>query len=151
MLKKIQVRIVLSLAGGALPMFSQSAPATMSSTTPAALAVKRIVSLEYPPLARMARLEGTAILTTTILRDGTIGEIRAESGPEPLTTPATENLSKWRFTGCSAPHGKCVTRVTYSFVLRGECTDSPRCPTEFQVDLPDHVLVTSKVFGRPLP
>src|ERR1035441_7814251 len=105
-------------------------------------AVRKVVSMEYPMLARMARLEGTVSLSATILSDGTVGKVTVLSGPEPLSTPAREDLSRWLFESCRSSDGACVVNVIFSFVLRGTCTDSPRCPTEFQVDLPNRVLVT---------
>ena len=102
-------------------------------------------------LARMARLEGTVSLTAAILSDGTVGKVTVLSGPEPLSTPAREDLSRWLFESCHSSDGTCVVNVIFSFALRGTCTDSPRCPTEFQVDLPNKVLVTSRVFDRILP
>jgi len=122
----------------------------MFAATTHSPAPKHVVSMEYPPLARMARLQGTIFLTATVLHDGAVSTIRAEPGPEPLITPAKENLSKWRFENCSSSISECVAKVIFSFVLEGECAESPRCPTEVQVDLPDHVLVRSQFFGNPL-
>lgn len=113
--------------------------------------VKRIVSMEYPTLARLARLEGTVSLSVTVLANGTVGTVTVLSGPEPLATPAREDISKWLFEGCHSSDGSCAVRIVFSFGLHGTCTDSPRCPTEFQVDLPNKVLVTSQVYGKILP
>jgi hypothetical protein len=68
------------------------------------------------------------------------------SGPEPLAGPAKETLSRWRFTGCPSSAGGCESRFVFTFVLSGSCNPGSRCPTEFQVDLPDKVLVKSMLF-----
>jgi len=150
MLSRMKIRAIVCIASGALAMLSRSASAAPSQAAPAEPEIKRIVSMEYPNLARMAHLQTTVTLTATISPDGTVGGIRAEPGPEPLVTPAKENLSRWRFTGCASSSSECTRRIVYTFVLNGTCTDSPRCPTEFQVDLPDRVQVSSQVFGKVL-
>jgi hypothetical protein len=113
--------------------------------------VRRMVSMEYPMLARMAGLQGTVNLRASVQPDGTAGEVTVLSGPEPLATPARKNVSRWRFDRCPSLSGSCVIDLVYSFTLDGACTDSPRCPTEFQVDLPNKVTVTSQIYGKPLP
>jgi outer membrane biosynthesis protein TonB len=125
---------------------SPVAPQTPRAGPPA----RRIVSMEYPVLARMARLEGAVSLIANVLPDGTVGGVTVLSGPEPLATPAKEDVSKWRFDGCPSSASSCAVEIVFSFVLNGACTDSPRCPTEFQVDLPNRVLVTSQVYGKLL-
>ena len=104
--------------------------------------------MDYPMMARMAQLQSTIVLTATILPDGSVGAIQSEPGPVILIEPAKKTLSKWRFTGCPSSSVDCRTRLVFSFVLSGTCTESPRCPTEFQVDLPDHVTVTSQVYDK---
>ena len=150
MLNKIEIRTRLHIAVGALVMFPWSVPVAMSQAAHAGPAVKRVVGMEYPWFARMARLQGTVTLAATILRDGTVGGIQVASGPEPLATPSKETLSKWRFTGCASSSDECVIRVVFSFVLKGSCGDSTRCSSEFQMDLPDQIQITSQVFAKLL-
>lgn len=114
-------------------------------------AVQRVVSMEYPPLARMAHLQSEVKLRARISSDGTVDGIVVISGPEPLATPARQDIAKWHFSGCLSSVADCTIEIDFSFVLEGTCSDSPRCATDFQVDLPNKVLVKSQVFGKVLP
>jgi hypothetical protein len=113
--------------------------------------VQRVVSMQYPMLARMAWLQGTVRLRAWVSPAGVPEKVAVISGPEPLATPATADLRQWRFTGCDSSSITCTVEIDFSFVLDGTCSDSPRCPTEFQVDLPNRVIFKSQVFGRILP
>ncbi len=110
------------------------------------ISVRRIVGMEYPPFARMAVLQGKVELAATVSFDGTVKSIRVLSGPEPLASPAKETLSKWLFTGCRSQASECELRFVFTFVLSGSCTPGARCPTEFQVDLPNEVRVKSETY-----
>jgi len=138
---------------GTIVFISALMLASPGAPQPAGVAptVTRVVSMEYPMLARMAKLQGTVRLTAFVMPDGTVGSVTVLSGPEPLATPARDNILKWHLDGCPAAGNGCAIEFTFSFVLSGICTDSPRCPTEFQVDLPNRVLVKSQVFGKLLP
>ena len=114
-------------------------------------AVQRIVSMQYPALARMARLQGGVKLRIRISPDGTANQIDVVSGPEPLATPARQNIAKWRFSSCTSTATVCTIEIDFSFVLDGTCSDLPRCPTDFQVDLPNKVVVRSQVYDKILP
>lgn len=111
------------------------------------VSAKRIVGMEYPPFARMAVLQGKVELAAAISPDGTVKSIRVLSGPGPLASPAKETLSKWLFLGCGSQASECEVRFVFTFVLSGACTPGARCPTEFQVDLPDKVLVKAAAYN----
>jgi TonB family protein len=51
----------------------------------------------YPDLARQARLEGRVILDAIVGPDGTITELQAASGPEPLARSAMDAVRWWRY------------------------------------------------------
>ena len=110
------------------------------------IAVKKIVGLQYPRLARLAVIQGTVELIATISRDGTVTRTRVEYGKAPLTEAAKESLSKWQFNGCTEPRG-CDVRIVFSFVLTGSCDARENCPTDFEVDLPGKVKVASKAIN----
>lgn len=122
------------------------------------ISAKRIVAMEYPGFARMAQLQGIVILEARISPQGTAENISVVSGKWPLANPAKETLSKWRFAGCTSTGRRCTTKFIFSFVLSGTCTPGSDCPTEFEVDLPNKVLVKCEVFDslisateRPMP
>lgn len=136
--------VVLAMA---LALATRGSPQTLRAEP----AVTRIVSMEYPAFARMAMLQGTVTLRANVLPDGTPGEVTVLSGPEPLATPARQDLLMWRFARCPSSADNCVLDFAFSFVLSGTCTDSPRCATEFQVDLPGKIRVSSQAYGKVLP
>jgi hypothetical protein len=86
-------------------------------------------------------------LVATISPDGAVAAIRTVSGPEPLARPAREVLSKWQFVSCASRSGNCEAKFVFSFALTGSCEAGTRCPTEFEVDLPGKVKVTSKAIS----
>jgi outer membrane biosynthesis protein TonB len=121
--------------------------AAMCQAPQPGVSATRIVAMEYPPFARMAYLRGTVDLVATISREGTVAAVRVVSGPPMLATPAKENLSKWRFTGCASPTGQCEAKLVFSFVLLpGSCDSDSHCPSEFEVDLPNKVLLRAQPF-----
>lgn len=138
------------VAAPGVVVFLLLACAAMCQTPEPRPAVKRVVAMEYPWIARMASLQGTVELIVAISSDGAAQDVRIVSGPEALAVSAKETLSKWRFTGCSAQTGKCEARFFFYFVLKGSCNVAARCPSDFQVDLPDEITVVSKTFDGVL-
>jgi hypothetical protein len=114
----------------------------VSQTAGHELRVKRIVSVEYPRVARLAYVQGNVELIASISQDGSVLGIRSVSG-SPFLVPATRNgLSKWLFTGCSTG-SVCEIKIVFSFaILEGACEYSPS--SQFEADLPDHVTIKSK-------
>jgi TonB family protein len=114
------------------------------------VSIKRVVAMEYPSLAQVARIQGRVVVAATISTEGAVVGVRVISGEGPLAFAASETLSRWRFGGCEERSKGCEVRVTFSFVLSGTCTVGSKCPTEFVVDLPDAVQVKSGVWDRPI-
>jgi len=54
-------------------------------------------SPEYPPLAKMARVQGTVLLEAVIGRDGTIQELKVQEGHPLLVRAALEAVRQWRY------------------------------------------------------
>lgn len=108
------------------------------------IALRRVVSLEYPWFARTASLEGIVELVLTVGADGSVTKVRTTSGPEPLAKPARDVVSKWRFSGCASCRDDREATLIFRFALNGWCNASEHCPTEFEVNLPGEVNVTSK-------
>jgi len=52
---------------------------------------------EYPPLARMARVQGTVRLEAVTATDGSVQNLKALSGPALLLAAAREAVSRWRY------------------------------------------------------
>ena len=131
------VALVLALVTFSAGTASQAPPA-----------LRRIAGLEYPRLAALARVQGKVEMLAVISPEGRVGETRVLSGHGLLTQAAREALSRWLFTGCAAGGGQCSVKVVFSFALDGEC-DRSHCATDFLVDLPGSVFVSSKA-PRPI-
>ncbi len=52
---------------------------------------------EYPYNARAARVEGVVVIEATITKTGTIGNLRALSGPSMLQQAALDSVKTWRY------------------------------------------------------
>jgi len=52
---------------------------------------------EYPPLARMARVQGTVRIEALINTDGTIQGLKLINGPPLLTKAAMDAVARWRY------------------------------------------------------
>src|SRR3984957_3309297 len=113
----------------------------------APIVVKRVVAMEYPPIAHNAAFQGIVEIAATITRDGKADNISAISGASILSGPAKDMLAKRGFEGCSA--GDCNTTFVFSFVLRGTCDIRTQCPTDFEVDLPGTITVRANFYTGP--
>jgi protein TonB len=74
---------------------------------------------EYPPLAKMARIQGTVRLEAIISRDGTIQDLRVVSGHPLLVKSAIEAVQRWRYqpTLLNGEPVEVVTEVDVNFTL----------------------------------
>jgi outer membrane biosynthesis protein TonB len=89
----------------------------------------------YPPLARVANVEG--VVHVSVTTDGhRVTSAHAEDGPKLLATAAEDNARTWQF----AVHDPTTFTVTYTYALPTEWKSDPnnpivvlRLPTEVQV------------------
>ena len=74
---------------------------------------------EYPPLAKMARIQGTVRLEAIISKDGTIQDLRVVSGHPLLVKSALEAVQRWRYqpTLLNGEPVEVVTEVDVNFTL----------------------------------
>ena len=74
---------------------------------------------EYPPLAKMARIQGTVRLEAIIGRDGTIQELKFLSGHPLLVEAALEAVQRWRYqpTLLNGEPVEVTTEVDVNFTL----------------------------------
>ena len=74
---------------------------------------------EYPPLAKMARIQGTVRLEAIISRDGTIQDLRVVSGHPLLVKAAMEAVQRWRYqpTLLNGDPVEVVTEIDVNFTL----------------------------------
>jgi len=77
------------------------------------------VAPQYPPEAGRARIEGTVVLMAVIGRDGTVKDVRIESGLPILAQAAIDAVKQWRYKPYMI-EGEPVevdSRITINFTL----------------------------------
>ncbi len=74
---------------------------------------------EYPPLAKMARIQGVVRLEAIIDKDGTIKDLKAVSGHPMLIKSAMEAVSRWRYqpTLLNGEPVEVATEIDVNFTL----------------------------------
>src|SRR5208337_3025047 len=74
---------------------------------------------EYPPLAKMARIQGTVRLDAIISKDGTIQDLKVISGHPLLVKAAMEAVQRWRYqpTMLNGDAVEVATEIDVNFTL----------------------------------
>jgi len=75
----------------------------------------------YPPLARLARVQGSVVLAAVIGKDGTIQNLHVVSGHPLLTQAALDAVKQWRYRPYILNNEpvEVDTQVTVNFTLSG--------------------------------
>jgi len=75
---------------------------------------------EYPPLAKMARIQGTVRLDAVISKDGTIQDLKVISGHPLLVKSALEAVQRWRYqpTMLNGEAVEVATEIDVNFTLQ---------------------------------
>jgi protein TonB len=79
------------------------------------------VTPSYPPLAKQARIQGAVLLQATIGKDGSIQNLRVQSGHPMLTQAAIDAVRQWKYKPYML-NGEAVeveTTVQVNFTLSG--------------------------------
>jgi periplasmic protein TonB len=126
--------VVGGVSGGVFNGMLNSAPSVpVLAKAPVAAPVKRIrvaarvaeanlirdVTPQYPPEAGRARLEGTVVLMAVIDKDGSVKDVRVESGLPILAQAAIDAVRQWRYKPYLV-EGEPVevdSRITINFTL----------------------------------
>ena len=110
-------------AKGAVPILAHPsaphAPVRISQLSPADL-INGPRPL-YPVPARLARIEGTVVLSALIARDGSIQRLQVQSGHPMLVSAAVDAVRQWRYRPYML-NGEAVeveTQITVNFSLSG--------------------------------
>jgi TonB family protein len=79
-----------------------------------------IVQPEYPAIARSAMVEGAVMLSVKVGKDGTVAEVRVESGPEMLRNAAVRSAwtARFRPAVCNGQAVPAWVRFPIVFQLR---------------------------------
>jgi protein TonB len=86
--------------GTAPVLASTTAPAPKRTRVPARIAEANLVfdvAPKYPPEAGRERIEGIVVLMAVIGKDGTVRDVRVESGLPVLAQAAIEAVKQWRY------------------------------------------------------
>jgi len=120
--------------GGALSEIPKSAPSVpVLAQSPVPAPVKRMriasrvaeanlihdVAPQYPPEAGRARIEGAVVLMAVIGADGTVKDVRVESGLPILTQAAINAVKQWRYKPymIDGEPVEVASRITINFTL----------------------------------
>lgn len=112
---------------------AQTAPVQQASRLPEL--PRTFGQLSYPPIARLARIEGAVSLTLAIAPNGSVSEAVAVAGPELLRQSSVTNARGWTFEAGEAR----TTLATYLYELDGFCDSSPT-PTITSIRMPYSVV-----------
>jgi len=91
---------VLRSTGNAPVLAKTAAPAPQRIRVPAQVAEANLihdVTPQYPPEAGQERIEGTVVLMAAIAKDGTVRDVRVESGLPLLAQAAIDAVKQWRY------------------------------------------------------
>jgi periplasmic protein TonB len=128
--------MVGGVAGGVFNEMLNSAPSVpVLAKSPVPTSVKRIrvaarvaeanlihdVPPQYPPEAGRARLEGPVVLMAVIGKDGSIKDVRVESGLPILAQAAIDAVKQWRYKPylIDGEPVEVDSRITINFTLAG--------------------------------
>jgi periplasmic protein TonB len=119
--------------GGLSEVLGSKRSLPVPAKTPDAVPVKRIrvasrvveanliqeVTPQYPPEAGRARIEGTVVLLATIATDGSVKDVRVESGLPILAQAAIDAVKQWRYKPymIDGEPGEVDSRITINFNL----------------------------------
>jgi len=98
----------------------------------------------YPRLANLARVQGKVEIAATVSPDGSVKATRLVSGHPLLAQDAQRSVATWRFSKCASTCGPREAKVTFIFVLAGECSERGDCTLEFKVHRRNKVTVRSQ-------
>jgi TonB family protein len=132
------LRAVGRLASALLTLFMLPPVSCVGQSVPS-----HIPDMQYPPIAKLAHVEGDVAVRFEQMPDGSVSAVTAVSGPPMLQGTAVANVKAWRF---SAQTKGAVREVTFHFSLEppdGRYDDDGQAT---RVELSDDSIL--KVLGR---
>ena len=124
---------VIALAGMALSASGQDVPFAT-----------KVVGMEYPRLAQLARMTGIAMLQVRIDSNGKVTRATGVFGWPLLIDKAKANIVLWTFSAGKSAGGVARSEFdfAYDFELKGE-PDAPRLWPAFTYEYPNKVTIVS--------
>jgi hypothetical protein len=99
---------------------AQSAPCDISS-------LQTLKPVLYPPIGKVAHIQGTMIFMATFSPFGAVTAIHALSGPELLKKPATDAILTWTANPYTGPR-ECPLVIEFRLVIPKDVCDSTTAP-----------------------
>jgi TonB family protein len=103
----------------------------------------------YPPMARVARVQGTAKIKLVKTADGSVKSAEAMEGSPLLTKAAVDNVRTWKFTTPDYHDPLEPTIVVFEYKLQ-DGSDTNKCATRVVFQSWNRVTVVSN-FLQPMP
>jgi TonB family protein len=108
------------------------------------LVVKDVVIPAYPPLARMAKLQGSVRVEIEISTDGRVISAKASGGDPILLRAAEANIRLWTFQASDDQTENPIKHtIIFEYKVVGERVAFPNCPA-VQLHLPDRVEISTQ-------
>jgi len=110
-------------SNGTAPLLAKTAaPTPKRIRVPATMAEANLVydvAPKYPPEAGRERIEGIVVLMAVIGKDGTVRDVRVESGLPLLAQAAIEAVKQWRYRPylLNGEPGEIDSQITINFNL----------------------------------
>jgi TonB family protein len=98
-------------------------------------------SMRYPPLARVANVQGLVVVRVTLDRGGKVTDAHALSGPSHLVSATVENLRKWRFE----PNAENAAIIVYDYRIVGLCAHGEDS-SQLVLEPPNLAIITACAF-----
>jgi TonB family protein len=117
---------------------------TVASNGADLVCVRHVVVPDYPPLARMARLQGSVSVEVEIGADGKVLSVKSTGSHNLLASASASNAWQWTFRP-APPGGKSgSTYLTITYVYKLEGKEVNYLPTpSVTLDLPHKVEITT--------
>lgn len=97
---------------------------------------------KYPPLWRLAQIEGTVTALLTMAPDGTIASIQTSGGHKVLQDTTRELLKHWTFQCSDCPANTAFQhQIVFDYKLLPERKSYD--DSRVELDLPDRVTITA--------
>src|ERR1051326_5083735 len=93
---------------------------TRSCSGPEETCVRHVEVPAYPPLARMARLQGTVKIRVGIGMDGVVTSAKASRARKLLEAAAEENIRRWTFALGTESSVSRQAVITFVYRLEGK-------------------------------
>jgi len=88
--------------------------------------VKSLAPPNYPPIAKLAKLQGTVKVKLKLAANGKIMSASASGADQILNGASKENAIQWVFSSDAAKPQGCDLTITYVYKLEGEPSYNPR-------------------------